>query len=204
MQNSFNIKNYNDISFGFSETMKKYDTVAKGPYKDEVGFEFYKNKEKGIIKYIKDLMIKEGENNAIKMDNNLKLAQADIDDMNNRRRVVDEKERINKEKIKRLENDNIQLDSEVNELKEILDKKKNILKNLRKRNEQSRNNKQKLNEMNNSANIRNNGNGKPDIILNQSEDDIDDRGNRNNNNENSGNQKKKKKQRETGCECIIL
>ena len=142
MQNSFNIKNYNDISFGFSETMKKYDTVAKGPYKDEVGFEFYKNKEKGIIKYIKDLMIKEGENNAIKMDNNLKLAQADIDDMNNRRRVVDEKERINKEKIKRLENDNIQLDSEVNELKEILDKKKNILKNLRKRNEQSRNNKQ--------------------------------------------------------------
>ena len=204
MQNSFNIKNYNDISFGFSETMKKYDTVAKGPYKDEVGFEFYKNKEKGIIKYIKDLMIKEGENNAIKMDNNLKLAQADIDDMNNRRRVVDEKERINKEKIKRLENDNIQLDSEVNELKEILDKKKNILKNLRKRNEQSRNNKQKLNEMNNSANIRNNGNGKPDIILNQSEDDIDDRGNRNNINENSGNQKKKKKQRETGCECIIL
>ena len=67
-----------------------------------------------------------------------------------------------------------------------MDKKKNILKNLRKRNEQSRNNKQKLNEMNNSANIRNNGNGKPDIILNQSEDDIDDRGNRNNINENSG------------------
>ena len=63
------------------------------------------------------------------MDNNLKLAQADIDDMNNRRRVVDEKERINKEKIKRLENDNVQLDSDVNELKEILDKKKSILKN---------------------------------------------------------------------------
>ena len=53
--------------------------------------------------------------------------------MNNMKRVIDEKERINVEKIKRLENDNVQLDSDVNELKEILDKKKSILKNLKKK-----------------------------------------------------------------------
>ena len=53
--------------------------------------------------------------------------------MNNMKRVIDEKERINVEKLKRLENDNLQLDSDVNELKEILDKKKSILKNLKKK-----------------------------------------------------------------------
>ena len=86
--------------------------------------------------------------NIKKMDNNIKLAQADLNDMNNMKRVIDEKERINVEKIKMLENDNVQLDSNINELKEIFDKKKSILKNLKKRNEQSLNNRNKLNEMN--------------------------------------------------------
>ena len=58
------------------------------------------------------------------MDNNIKLAKADLNDMNNMKRVIDEKERIIVEKIKMLENDNVQLDSDVNKLKEILDKKK--------------------------------------------------------------------------------
>ena len=197
VQNSFNVKNYNDISFGLNEVMEQYESTGKGPYKDETGFEYYKAKEKGIIKYIKDLMNKEHEKNIKKMDNNIKLAQADLNDMNNMKRVVDEKERINAEKIKRLENDDIQLDSEVNELKEILDKKKNILKKLKKRNDQSRNNRKKINEMNNGYN-----NGKADIVLNESVDD----GNRNKNeniNDNTG-QKMKKRQKETGCECFIF
>ena len=197
VQNSFNVKNYNDISFGLNEVMKQYESTGKGPYKDETGFEYYKAKEKGIIKYIKDLMNKEHEKNIKKMDNNIKLAQADLNDMNNMKRVVDEKERINAEKIKRLENDDIQLDSEVNELKEILDKKKNILKKLKKRNDQSRNNRKKINEMNDGYN-----NGKADIVLNESVDD----GNRNKNeniNDNTG-QKMKKRQKETGCECFIF
>ena len=104
--------------------MNKYKQIGKGPLKDEIGFEYYKAKEKVIIKYIKDLTKKENEMNIKKMDNNIKLAQADLNDMNNMRRVIDEKERINVEKIKRLENDNVQMDNDVNELKEIFDKKK--------------------------------------------------------------------------------
>ena len=188
--------------------MKNYNNIGKGSYKDEIGFNYYKTKEKGIIKYIKDLKIRECEMNIKKMDNNIKLAQADINDMNNMKRVIDEKERINLEKIKRLENDNLQLDSDVNELKEILDKKKNILKNLKKRNEQTRNNKKKIIDMNNnnnsinnkSLNNNSNSNVKADIILNESfEGEKKDK----NGNINNG-QKKEKKQRETGCECNIL
>jgi len=200
-QNSFSTKNYNDINLGLSEAMKKYDQIGKGPLKDETGFEFYKAKEKGIIKYIKDLMKKENDINIMKMDNNIKLAQADLNDMNNMKRVYDEKERINAEKIKRLENDNLQLDSDVNELKEILDKKKNILKNLKKRNAQSLNNRNRLNQMNNNSNNYIN-NGKADIVLNES---IEEGNNNNNNNGNENNgQKTKKRQKETGCECFII
>ena len=205
-QNNFNVKNYNDINLGLNEVMNKFDTIGKGPYKDETGFAYYKKKEKVIIKYIKDLMEKENKNNIMKMDNNLKLAQADINDMNNRKRVVDEKERVNAEKIKRLENDNNLLDNEVVELKELLDKKKNILKNMKKRNEQSRNNMKKINEMNNEVNIRNskNRNGTPDIILNQSDDDINGNNINNNNNNQKKSQNNQKRQKETGCECYII
>ena len=136
--------------------------------------------------------------NIKKMDNNIKLAQADLNDMNNMKRVIDEKERINVEKIKRLENDNMQLDSDVNELKEILDKKKSVLKNLKKRNAQSLNNRNKLNEMNmKNYNNFNNNSDKPDIKINESVEE----GNNNNNNNLYGNenigQKNKKRQKET-------
>ena len=200
-QNYFNIKNYNDINLSLNEVMKKYDTVGKGPYKEETGFIYLKNKEKGLVKYIKDYMNKENEKKKLKMDNDIKLAQADINDMNNMRRVVNEKERINNEKVKRLENDNIQLDNEVTELKEILDKKRNILKNMKKRNQQARNNRIKLNEMNN--NERNNKNNiSNDFVLNQSNDNVE---NQNiNDMNNKGQNYYKKKQKESGCECIIL
>ena len=202
IQNSFSVKNCNDINLGFVEIMKKYDQIGKGPFKNEIGFEYYKAKEKGIVKYIKDLTNKELEKNIKKMDNNIKLAQADINDMNNMRRVVDEKERINAEKIKRLENDNMQYDNEVNELKEILDKKKNILKNLKKRNEQSKNNRNKLNKMNNNNyNI-----DKADIVLNESiEEGNKDKYSNNNKKNNYGqNNNNNKRPKETGCECFII
>ena len=79
-----------------------------------------------------------------KLDNNLKMAQADLDDMNNMKRLVDEKERIHTEKMKGLENENNQLNEEVGELKELLVAKKKTLNNLKIRNEQSRKNKKKL------------------------------------------------------------
>ena len=80
------------------------------------------------------------------------MAQADLDDMNNMKRVVDERERIHSEKIKNFENENNQLDEEVKELKELLASKKNILNNYKKRNEQSKKNKKKLIEHNNIIN----------------------------------------------------
>ena len=75
------------------------------------------------------------------------MAKADLDDMNNMKRVVDEKERIHLEKIKGLENENKQLDEEVGEIKELLAAKKKTLNNYKKRNEQSRKNKKKLIEI---------------------------------------------------------
>ena len=209
MQNSFSVKNYNDVNLGLSEVMNKFDQMGKGPYKNETGFEYFKAKEMGIVKYFKDLMNLEHEKNLKKVDNNIKLAQADINNMNNLRRVVDEKERINIEKMQRLEKDNKQLDNDVNELKEILDKKKNILKNLKKRNEQSKKNRNKLNEMNNNSfnnNYNKNKNGKADIILNESiEEENRDKYSNNNNNKNNNQQNDNtKRQKETDCECFII
>ena len=197
VQNAFNTKNYNDINFGLSEVMKKYDACGKGASKNETGFEYLKAKESGIIKYLKDLMVQEGEKNVKKMDNNLKLAQADIDDMNNRRRVIDEKEKINSEKMKRLENDNNQLDEEINELKELLSKKKNILKNIKKRNEQSRINRNKLNQIKNQESNRSGTNNNNKHILNDSDDIGSKTKNKNKD------QKRPKRKKETGCECLI-
>ena len=81
----------------------------------------------------KKSIINEGQKNITKLDNNIKMAQADLDDMNNMKRVVDERERIHSEKIKNFENENNQLDEEVKELKELLASKKNILNNYKKR-----------------------------------------------------------------------
>ena len=63
------------------------------------------------------MTVQEGQKNIHKLDNNLKLAQADLDDMNNMKRLVDEKERIHTEKMKGLENENKQLYEELGELK---------------------------------------------------------------------------------------
>ena len=183
-QNIFNSKNYNDINFEFNEILKKYDSSGKGSSKDETCFESLKNKEEGIINILKDIMNKEGEKNLKKMENNLKLAQVDLDNINNQKRVLDEKEKSNNEKIKSLEKENEDLDKEVTELKENLENKKNTLKNLKKRNEQARKNKKKLEEMKKK----------------EKEEKSDEDNNKSKDNE----KKKKRKKNDVGCQCIIF
>ena len=183
-QNIFNSKNYNDINFEFNEILKKYDSSGKGSSKDETCFESLKNKEEGIINILKDIMNKEGEKNLKKMENNLKLAQVDLDNINNQKRVLDEKEKSNNEKIKSLEKENEDLDKEVVELNENLENKKNTLKNLKKRNEQARKNKKKLEEMKKK----------------EKEEKSDEDNNKSKDNE----KKKKRKKNDVGCQCIIF
>ena len=179
-QNVFNSKNYNDIIFELSEIMKKYNSSGKGSFKDETCFEFLKNKEDGMINILKEIMIKEGEKNMRKMENNIKLAQVDLDDFNNKKRVIDEKDKINNEKLKNLEKENNELEKEVADLNENLNNKKNILKKLKKRNELARKNRKKLEE-----------------IKTKEKDQKD------STNEEQGNEKKKRKKNEIGCQCII-
>ena len=206
-QNSFNSKNYNDINEEMMEVLKKYNVNGKGPYKDETAFEFMKTKEKNIIKNLKESIMVEGQKNIKKLDNNLKMAQADLDDMNNMKRVVDEKEKLHLEKIKGLENEKKQLDEEVGELKELLAAKKNTLNNYKKRNEQSRKNKKKLIEIKKQEmNEKASNNSKLDA-LNESNDIGTKKvknNNNNNQNENNDGNKKRKKKNEPGCECIII
>ena len=179
-QNVFNSKNYNDIIFELSEIMKKYYSSGKGSFKDETCFEFLKNKEDGMINILKEIMIKEGDKNMRKMENNIKLAQVDLDDFNNKKRVIDEKDKINNEKLKNLEKENNELEKEVADLNENLNNKKNILKKLKKRNELARKNRKKLEEMKTKEKDQ-----------------------KNSTNEEQGNEKKKRKKNEIGCQCII-
>ena len=179
-QNVFNSKNYNDIIFELSEIMKKYNSSGKGSFKDETCFEFLKNKEDGMINILKEIMVKEGDKNMRKMENNIKLAQVDLDDFNNKKRVIDEKDKINNEKLKNLEKENNELEKEVADLNENLNNKKNILKKLKKRNELARKNRKKLEEM-----------------KTKEKDQKD------STNEEQGNEKKKRKKNEIGCQCII-
>ena len=185
-QNIFNNKNYNDINFELNEILKKYDSTAKGSSKDEICLNYIKEKEIGIINTLKDIMNKEGEKNMKKMEKNLKLAQVDIDNINNQKRVLDEKEKSNNQKINDLEIENEKLEKELNELKENLNNKKNILKNLKKRNEQARINKKKLEEM------------KAKEKLEKSEEK------KNKSRGSSNDKKKKKKKNDIGCQCFIF
>ena len=177
-QNIFNSKNYNDINFELNEILKKYDSSGKGSLKDETCFESLKNKEEGIINILKDIMNKEGDKNMKKLENNLKLAQVDLDNVNNQKRVLDEKEKSNNEKLKGLEKENDELDKELAEIKENLDNKKNRLQNLKKRNEQARKNRKKLEEM------------KMKEKNDKSAEDNE--------------KKKKRKKNDVGCQCIIF
>ena len=204
-QNAFNSKNYNDINEEMMGILKKYNSSGKGPYKDDTAFEFLKNKEGGMIKNLKECMILEGKRNIQKLDNNLKLAQADLDDMNNMKRVVDEKERIHNEKIKGLESESNQLNEEVKELQELLAAKKKTLNNLKARNEQSKKHKKKLLEIQNNEMKEKVSNNSKFNALNESNDiqnkDIKNTSKNQSNVSKTGNKKKRKN--EPGCECFI-
>ena len=207
MQNAFNSKNYNDINEGMIDVLNKYNTSGKGPYKDEAVFEFLKNKEGGIVKNLKEMTVQEGQKNIHKLDNNLKLAQADLDDMNNMKRLVDEKERIHTEKMKGLENENKQLDEELGELKELLDAKKKTLNNLKKRNEQSRKNKKKLVEIKNKE-LNDKASNRSGLDALNETNDIGSKNMKKNSNTQANNTtqngNKKKRKNEPGCECHIF
>ena len=207
IQNAFNTKNYNDINEGMIDVLKKYNTSGKGPYKDETAFEFLKNKEGGIVKNLKEMTVQEGKKNIHKLDNNLKLAQADLDDMNNMKRLVDEKERIHTEKMKGLENENKQLDEEVGELKELLAAKKKTLNNLKKRNEQSRKNKKKLVEIKKQE-LNDKASNRSGLDALNETNDIGSKNMKKNSNTQANNTtqngNKKKKKNEPGCECQIF
>ena len=183
-QNIFNSKNYNDINFELNEILKKYDSSGKGSLKDETCFESLKNKEEGIINILKDIMNKEGDKNMKKLENNLKLAQVDLDNVNNQKRVLDEKEKSNNEKLKGLEKENEELDKELAEIKENLDNKKNRLQNLKKRNEQARKNRKKLEEM--KLKEKNDKSAEDSDLSKDNE------------------KKKKRKKNDVGCQCIIF
>ena len=204
-QNAFNSKNYNDINEEMMGILKKYNSSGKGPYKDDTAFEFLKNKEGGMIKNLKECMILEGKRNIQKLDNNLKLAQADLDDMNNMKRVVDEKERIHNEKIKGLESESNQLNEEVKELQELLAAKKKTLNSLKARNEQSKKHKKKLLEIQNNEMKEKVSNNSKFNALNESNDiqnkDIKNTSKNQSNVSKTGNKKKRKN--EPGCECFI-
>ena len=210
-QNAFNSKNYNDINEEFAGIMKKYDSSGKGPYKNEIGFEFLKNKEALFVKNLREIGLKEGQKNIHQLDNNLKMAQADLNDMDNMKRVVDEKERIHINKIKGLENKNKKLDEEIAELKELKAAKNKTLNNLRKRNEQSKINKKKLVEIQNRE-INDKISNKSGLdALNESNDvnikkiKKSSKTNLDTNNQvnNSKTNIKKKVKNEPGCECLI-
>ena len=207
VQNKFNSKNFNDISEEMSGALRKYDASGKGPYKDEAAFEFLKNKEGGLVKNLKEMALQEGQKNLQKLDNSLKVAQADLDDMNNMKRVVDEKERIHNEKMKGLENENKQLDEEVGELKQLLAAKKKTLNNLKKRNEQSRNHKKKLIEIQQKEGNFDKASNRSGLDALNETDEINVQKNKSSkkNNQNSENQtnNRRKKKKETGCECLI-
>jgi hypothetical protein len=210
-QNAFNSKNYINISGEMTEALRKYNTAGKGPYKDEIAFDFLKNREKGFVKSLKEMAVIEGQKNFQKLDNNIKVAQADLNDMNNMKRVVDEKERIHMNKMKGLENDNKQLDEEVVELKQLLAAKKSTLNNLKRRNEQSRNNRKKLMEAQKreEANFDKVSNRSGLNALNET-DDLNIKNNKNSKKnihykENQTSYMKKKKEKEEpGCKCLIF
>ena len=198
-QNSFNSKNYNDLIEEISNILKKYDECGKGFLKDEIGFEFLKNKEGMFVKNLKENFIQEREKDIKNLDKNLKIAQVDLDDVNNMKKVVDEKERIYNEKMRELEKENKQLEEEISELKELKGAKIKTLNDLKKRNEESRKNKKKLLELKNRE-----INEKTSVLEDLEESDDITNKDKKNKQVNSSQNVKKKKKKETGCECLIL
>ena len=129
--NSYKPNVKDEITEDFINLLNDYNEKSKGPKKEKVAFEFILQKEKILIEYINNMMHKENDKNVKKIDNTLKIAQVEMENVKNQKRVIDEKERINKDKIESMENENKKLEEDINDLKDSLDRKKKQLESLK-------------------------------------------------------------------------
>ena len=129
--NSYKPNVKDEITEDFINLLNDYNEKSKGPKKEKVAFEFILQKEKILIEYINNMMHKENDKNIKKIDNTLKIAQVEMENVKNQKRVIDEKERINKDKIESMENENKKLEEDINDLKDSLDRKKKQLESLK-------------------------------------------------------------------------
>ena len=129
--NSYKPNAKDEITEDFINLLNDYNEKSKGPKKEKVAFEFILQKEKILIEYINNMMHKENDKNIKKIDNTLKIAQVEMENVKNQKRVIDEKERINKDKIESMENENKKLEEDINDLKDSLDRKKKQLESLK-------------------------------------------------------------------------
>lgn len=129
--NAYLAKNLGDISEDYVTFLNDYNSIVKGDKKVPALITFLASKEKNIFDYLKDLMMKESDRNYRKIDNNLKLAQAEIDDVANKKRVADTKEKMNKDKIDTLINEEKNLSEEIEDLKDTLKMKQEQLNKLK-------------------------------------------------------------------------
>ena len=144
--NSYKPNVKDEITEDFINLLNDYNEKSKGPKKEKVAFEFILQKEKILIEYINNMMHKENDKNVKKIDNTLKIAQVEMENVKNQKRVVDEKERINKDKIESMENENKKLEEDINDLKDSLDRKNKQLESLKESIKQKKLNQAKIQE----------------------------------------------------------
>lgn len=144
--NIYKVKTLTDLGEDYGAFLNDYNDSTKGDKKVKALFNFIISKEKSIVDYLTELMIKESERSYRKFDKNLKEAQAEIDNVSNNRRVADTKERMNKEKIDSLEIERKKLYEEVLDLQDTLKMKKEQLKKMKEVSAASQKNKATLEE----------------------------------------------------------
>ena len=144
--NIYKVKTLTDLGEDYGAFLNEYNDSTKGDKKVKALFNFIISKEKSIVDYLTELMIKESERSYRKFDKNLKEAQAEIDNVSNNRRVADTKERMNKEKIDSLEIERKKLYEEVLDLQDTLKMKKEQLKKMKEVSAASQKNKATLEE----------------------------------------------------------
>ena len=144
--NIYKVKTLTDLGEDYGAFLNDYNDSTKGDKKVKALFNFIISKEKSIVDYLTELMIKESERSYRKFDKNLKEAQAEIDNVSNNRRVADTKERMNKEKIDSLEIERKKLYEEVLDLQDTLKMKKEQLKKMKEISAASQKNKATLEE----------------------------------------------------------
>lgn len=129
--NTYNSRNIKDYSEDYINYLNEYEKKAMGNMKLKVLKDFTPKQEKVAIDYFINLMKKEVQKNCQKVSGNKKLADAELDDINNKRRLIEEKARIAAEKVKNLEKELKDQTEEVNDLNDQLKGKKEELAKLK-------------------------------------------------------------------------